>query len=338
MRSFSIIVLAAAIAGSSSGQCAFAQKSPAAVRLGVAGISGTNAHPFVSKQLGLFHKHNVDMELIAFQGGTQLIQAMLAGDLPVALSEGTAALASNIKGVNLLFIGGIVNTFPFTILAKAEIKTPADLRGKKIAISRFGSSSDVAVRHAVERYHLKPDKDVVILQVGGQAERFAALRAGVVDAAIVSPPFNLVGRRLGFNDIIDMSEQGVAYAHQQIVARKDFLDRQPDLVLRFLRGAVEGLSYWKDPSKKDVVTQNVAKFLKMDPQKEKEQLDETFRYYGKVFPTKPYPTLEGLELSASMLKKARPDAKDLQAKDSLTNRFMAELEKEGFLAKVFGGR
>jgi NitT/TauT family transport system substrate-binding protein len=321
-----------------AGGDAWAQKSLSSVRLGVAGISGTNAHPFVDKQLGLFQKHGIEVELIAFQGGSQLIQAMLAGDLPLALSEGVTVLASNIKSVNLVFIAGIVNTFPFTILAKAEIRKPSDLRGKKIAISRFGSSSDVAVRAAVERYDLKPDKDVIILQVGGQAERFAALRAGVVDAAIVSPPFNLVGRRLGFNDIIDMSEQGVAYAHQQIVARKDFIERQPDLVLRFLRGTVEGLSYWKDPSKKEAVTQNIAKFLKLDPQKDKEQLDETFRYYGKVFPTKPYPTLEGLELSANILKKARPDAKDLQVKDSLTNRFIVELEKEGFLARVFGGR
>lgn len=320
------------------GDDAQAQKSPASVRLGVAGISGTNAHPFVGRQLGLFQKHNVEMELIAFQGGSQLIQAMLAGDLPLALSEGVTVLAANIKTPNLIFIAGFVNTFPFTILAKPEIRTPGDLRGKKIAISRFGSSSDVAVRFAVERYDLRPDKDVVILQVGGQAERFAALRAGVVDAAIVSPPFNLVARRLGFNDLIDMSEAGVAYAHQQLVARKDFLERQPDLALRFLRATIEGLAYWKDPAKKDAVTQNVAKFLKLDPQKDKDQLDETFRYYGKVFPTKPYPTLEGLELSAAMLKKARPDAKDLQAKDSLTNRFVAELEKEGFLAKVFGGK
>ena len=334
----SLIFLLSALVILALGRDAWSQKSLPTVRLGVAGISGTNAHPYVGKQLGLFQKHGVDIELIAFQGGSQLIQAMLAGDLPLALSEGVTVLASNIKSPNLLFIGGIVNTFPFTILSKAEIRSPSDLRGKKIAISRFGSSSDVAVRHAVERYDLRPDKDVIILQVGGQSERFAALRAGVVDAAIVSPPFNLVGRRLGFNDIIDMSEQGVAYAHQQIVARKDFLDRQPDLVLRFLRGAVEGLGYWKDPSKREAVTQNIAKFLKLDPQKDKEQLDETFRYYGKVFPAKPYPTLEGLELSASILKKARPDAKDLQAKDSVTNRFMAELEKEGFLARVFGGR
>src|SRR5204862_3769493 len=223
-------------------------------------------------------------------------------------------------------IGGVVNIFPFTILAKPEIKNAADLRGKKIAISRFGSSSDVAVRTAIERYDLKPEKDVVILQVGGQSERFAALRSGVVDAAIVSPPFNLVGRRLGFRELIDVSETGVAYAHQQIVARKDFIEGQPELAMRVMRATIEGLGYWKDPAKRDAVTQNVAKFLKLDAQKEKDQLDETFRYYGRVFPVRPYETVEGLELSAAILKKARPEGKDLNVKDLIVNRFVADLE------------
>lgn len=330
-----LLSLAAFVAGSADG---WAQKSSTTVRLGVAGISGTNAHPYVSKQLGLFQKYNIDMELIAFQGGSQLIQAMLAGDVPMALSEGVTVLAAGLKNPQLYFIGGVVNIFPFTILGKPEIKSPAELRGKKIAISRFGSSSDVAVRTAIERHDLKPDKDVVILQVGGQSERFAALRSGVVDAAIVSPPFNLVGRRLGFREVIDVSETGVAYAHQQIVARKDLIEGQPELVMRVMRALVEGLGHWKDPSKREVVTQNVAKFLKLDPQKEKDQLDETFRYYGRVFPAKPYATLEGVELSIAILKKARPEAKDLSAKDFIVNRFVADLEKEGFLAKAMGSK
>jgi hypothetical protein len=135
-----------------------------------------------------------------------------------------------------------------------------------------------------------------------------------------------------------LSETGVVYAFQQIGVRKDLMERQPDLVMRFLRGIIEGMSYWKDPSKRAVVTENVAKFLRVDPQKEREELDETFRYYGKVFPTKPYPTLEGLELAAQMLKKARPDAKDVQPKDYVVNRFVGELDKEGFLARVFAKR
>ncbi len=152
---------------------------------------------------------------------------MFAGDIQFATSDGVAGLSANLRGANLYFVAGMINTFPFSILSRPEIRKPQDLRDKKIVISRYGSSSDTAVRAAVEKYDLKPDKDVIILQGGGQTERFAALRAGAVDAAIVSPPLNLTGKRLGFNEVIDLSESGVPYSHQQIVAIKDYLDRNP---------------------------------------------------------------------------------------------------------------
>jgi ABC-type nitrate/sulfonate/bicarbonate transport system substrate-binding protein len=292
----------------------------------------------VDRQVGLFRKNNLDVEMITFQGGSQLTQTILAGGLDFLTLEGTLGLAANQKEVNLYFVAGVINTFPFTIVSKPEIRAPADLRGKKIAISRIGSATHVAVRSTLERYDLRSDRDFVIIQSGGQAERFAALRAGVVDAAIISPPFNLVARRLGFNDLIDLSEKGVPYALQQIGVRKDFMERHPELVSRFLRGIVEGFSYWKDPAKKAVVTEKVAEFLRLDVQKDREQLDETFRYYGKVFPTKPYPTLEGLDLAAQLFKRDRPDAKDVRPADYVVNRFIDEMEKDGFLARVFGGR
>ena len=322
----------------SPGVEAWAQKTLPLVRIGIEAPAGTNSHYYVTRQLGLFQKYGLNMELISFPGGTVGLQALFAGDIQFATADGVAGLSANLRGANLYFIAGMINTFPFSILAKPEIRTPQDLRGKKIVISRYGSSSDTAVRAAVEKYDLKPDKDVIILQGGGQSERFAALRAGAVDAAIVSPPLNLTGKRVGFNEVIDLSESGVAYSHQQIVAVKDYLERNPDTVLRTLRALCEGLAAWKDPAKKSLVLSHVAKYLRLDPEKQKDQLEETYRYYSKTFPTKPYATAEGLELTAQMLKKARPEAKDIQAKDWLNNRFMAELEKEGFLARVFGGK
>jgi ABC-type nitrate/sulfonate/bicarbonate transport system substrate-binding protein len=122
------------------------------------------------------------------------------------------------------------------------------------------------------------------------------------------------------------------------VAIKDYLDRNQDTVLRTLRALIEGLAAWKDPAKKSAVIAAIAKYLRLDPDKNKDQLEETYRYYSKTFPTKPYATAEGLEFTAQILKKNRPEAKDIQAKNWLDNRFVAELEKEGFLAKVFGGK
>lgn len=320
----------------SLGGVAWAQKTLPTVRIGIEAPAGTNSHYYVSKQLGLFQKHGINIELISFPGGTVGLQALFAGDIQFATSDGVAGLSANLRGANLYFVAGMINTFPFSILSRPEIRTPQELRGKKIVISRYGSSSDTAVRAAVEKYDLKPDKDVIILQGGGQSERFAALRAGAVDAAIVSPPLNLAGRKMGFNEVIDLSQSGVAYSHQQIVAIKDFLERNPDTVLRTLRALIEGLAAWKDPAKKSLVMLHIGKYLRLDPETNKDQLEETYQYYSKTFPTKPYSTAEGLEFTAQILKRNRPEAKDLQAKDYLNNRFVAELEKEGFLAKVFG--
>ena len=317
---------------------ASAQKNPPTVRIGIEAPAGTNAHYYVTKQLGLFQKHGINVELISFPGGTVGLQALVAGDIQFATSDGVAGLSANLRGANLYFVAGMINTFPFSILSRPEIRTPQELRGKKIVISRYGSSSDTAVRAAVEKYDLKPDKDVIILQGGGQSERFAALRAGGVDAAIVSPPLNLTGKRLGFNEVIDLSQSGVPYSHQQIVAIKDYLDRNPDAVLRTLRALIEGLAAWKDPGKRAAVMTFIAKYLRLDSEKNKDQIEETYRYYSNTFPIKPYATAEGLEFTAQILKKNRPETKDIQAKDWLNNRFVAELEKEGFLAKVFGGK
>jgi ABC-type nitrate/sulfonate/bicarbonate transport system substrate-binding protein len=322
----------------SSGVAAWAQKPLPTVRIGIEAPAGTNSHYFVTKQAGLFQKYGLNVELISFPGGTVGMQSLIAGDIQFATQDGVATLTANLRGANIYFVGGMINTFPFLILSRPEVKVPADLRGKKIVISRFGSSSDTAARAAVEKYGLKPDKDVFILQGGGQSERFAALKAGVVDGAIVSPPLNLAGRQLGFNEVIDLSDSGVAYAHQLIVATKNFLDRNPDMTMRTLRALIEGLSLWKDPAKKPQVLKSIAQYLRLDPEKQKDQLEETYRYYSKTFPTKPYPTLEGVEFTAQILKRNRPEAKDIQAKDYVLYQYVAELEKEGFLAKVFGGK
>jgi ABC-type nitrate/sulfonate/bicarbonate transport system substrate-binding protein len=311
-----------------------AQKS-GPVRLGIAGISGSSVHAFVTKQLNLFSKYGVDVEPVVFQGGIQMTQALFSGDLPLGLIDGVPVLSANLAGANLVFIAGNINTFPYTILGRSELRSATDLKGRKIGISRYGSVSDMATRLALERSNLKPDKEVAILQIGGQSDRFAALRAGLIDATIVSPPFNLVARRLGFKELIDISETGAPYPHLHVAARRDFLERFPDQALRFLKGMIEGTSYWKDPAKKEIVMRNVARVLKLDPEKDREQLDETFRYYGKLFPARPYPSLEGMEYALELLQKSRPEAKNLHAKDYIVNRFIDELQKENFLTPLF---
>lgn len=128
----------------SPGAEAWAQKPVPTVRIGIEAPAGTNSHYHVTKQVGLFQKYGVNMELISFPGGTVGLQSLIAGDIQFATQDGTATLTANLRGANIYFVAGMINTFPFSILSRAEIKAPAELRGKK-------SSSAATVRRPIRR-------------------------------------------------------------------------------------------------------------------------------------------------------------------------------------------
>ena len=317
----------------------WAQKSFPTVRIGIEAPAGTNSHYFVTKQMGLFQKHGINIELISFPGGTVGLQALFAGDIQFATSDGVAGLSANLRGANLYFVAGMINTFP--------VQHPVEAGDPHAAGSARQEDRDQPLRLVVG-YGSARGGGEIRSQTGQGRDHFAGRRPNRAFCRSCGPARSMPrssvrrsiwpGKKMGFNEVIDLSESGVAYSHQQIVAIKDYLDRNPDTVLRTLRALCEGLAAWKDPAKKSVVLTHVSKYLRLDPEKQKDQLEETYRYYSKTFPTKPYATAEGLELTAQILKKSRPEAKDIQAKDWLNNRFIAELEKEGFLAKVFGGK
>lgn len=163
---YALLVLSSVIVGTTD---VGAQRTKLPLRLGVSGISGSNAFPYVAQQLGLYAKYNLDVELVTFQAGVQLTQAMISGDLPLGLIDGPPILAANLGGANLVFIAANISTFPYTIVSKNDLRTAADLRGKRIGISRYGAASDTSVRLALEHQGIRPDKEVTIVNSAARA-------------------------------------------------------------------------------------------------------------------------------------------------------------------------
>src|SRR5262245_35456033 len=160
--------------------CLFLAKETAfaeAIRVGIAGLSAEFAPVWAARDKGLLNKYNVDTEVTAMQGGTQLVQAMIGGSLDFAVMGG-AYLTGAVKGADLVMVATHMDKFPYSLIVKPAIKRTEDLKGTRLAISRFGSSSDAGLRVSLQRSGINPDKDVTILQVGGQTERYAALKAG----------------------------------------------------------------------------------------------------------------------------------------------------------------
>src|SRR5688572_25367802 len=130
----------------------------------------------VAEDSGIFNKNGLDTKLVFIEGGSRGAQALLAGEVPFVVADGSSAVTSRLAGADTVIILGLVNTFPYTLISVPEIKDVAQLRGKKVAISRFGSATDVATRVALRKVGLNADRDVTILQIGAQNARFAALK------------------------------------------------------------------------------------------------------------------------------------------------------------------
>jgi ABC-type nitrate/sulfonate/bicarbonate transport system substrate-binding protein len=175
-----------------------AQEKPEKIYVGVAGLSGALAHAFIPKDSGLYEKYGLDVDLVFFQGGTQGVQSLIAGGVQFNISSGSEIIAARIAGSDATMIAGYMNTVPYSIVAERRISRFEDLKGGKAAISRFGTTSDLAMRYAFERNGLTPGKDITLVQLGDQGSRFAALTGGTVQATVISPPFDLTAKKLGY--------------------------------------------------------------------------------------------------------------------------------------------
>ena len=165
--------------------------APTAAQLRKLNIAYTATSPYqavliIAKQAGVFKKHGLDPQLILTPGGSLGFQAMMGGDVAMVMADGSAAVTSNLAGADVVIIASFLNTFPYSLISIPEIKKVDQLVGGKVAISRFGSATDVSVRMSLAKVGLNPDKDVTILQIGTQTTRFAALQSKQVQATIIT--------------------------------------------------------------------------------------------------------------------------------------------------------
>ncbi len=145
--------------------------------IGYSAISPNQAPTWVAQDAGFYRKYGLDTQLIFVESGSRLVQTLISGDVVAAQAAGAAVLQSNLQGSGVVLIAGFLNTFDYKLIVSRDITRPDHLKGKILAVSRVGSSSDFATRYALEKYGLVPDKDVTILQIGSQPARYAALES-----------------------------------------------------------------------------------------------------------------------------------------------------------------
>ncbi len=298
--------------------------------VGVSGPAINMIYSFVAKDAGLYQKYGVDPRIVLFEAGSLLAQAMLSGDVKMSVSSGPAVIAARSQGADTIIVAACVNTLPYSIIAAKEITNWNQLRGKKIAISRFGSGTDTAVRLVLKKYGLDPVKDVTILQFGSQPSRVQALAAGSIDATLVSPPLDLAAKKQGYQILVNMAELGIPYPQQVIETTDRFVRENPHTVKSFLKGFIEGVRY--AAANKDETKKIITKYLKTaDP----EILEATYQSYLQVTDYSAYPNLDGLRNAIDEVAQRVPAVKSRKPEEFVNTRFLKELEKEGFFKQLY---
>jgi NitT/TauT family transport system substrate-binding protein len=299
------------------------------VKIGYDGFSMTTTPMYYTQQKGIFKKHGLDVTLIQVEGGSTLSQAVLGGSVDLAQNGYRPAAAAAVQGGDIVIIGGISNKLPFQLVVKPSHANAEQLKGKRIAISRFGSSTDIAAQFALEHLGLNKS-DVALLQLGGEGTRTAALMSGQVDGSMEQYPRTAELEEAGFKVLVDVTHVAKDYPNTAYTARRAYIAKNPEVVKRFFMALSEGLRRFKnDP---EGAIQLSAQFLNV---KVTPALRLTYeRYSREVFPDIPFPSRKGLERVLAELASTHPRAASVKPEQLLDTTALDQLEREGFFRRL----
>jgi NitT/TauT family transport system substrate-binding protein len=293
---------------------------------------GSMAVVWMTKEARLFEKHGLDVELIYIAGSSRVVQAMLAKDVPISEIAIPAVIQANLAGADLVMLAGPNHKPGQKIMVKPEIKRREDLKGKKIGITRFGTSDDFLLRYVLGQWNLQPDRDVALIQMGGSQETLAGIASRAVDGGMLSSPLHLQAGKLGYSLLADLSAIDVDYQGAGVVTTRSYMRESPDRVRRYMRAYMEGLHRFK--TDKNLAMKVIGKYSRItDP----EALEETYQHYAvKVMPRVPYPTTKGIQMVLDEIGARAPKAKSSSPESFVDVSYLKELEQSGFIKKLYG--
>ncbi|HEY7062081.1 MAG TPA: ABC transporter substrate-binding protein [Chloroflexota bacterium] len=302
------------------------------VRVAYATPSGGFAAPWMAKEAGLFEKYGLDADVTYIASGPTMIQSLLAGEIRFGELAAPSSMAAYVQGGEVVWISSAVNRPVLFVLARPEITSLADLRGKPAGVTRLGTLTDTFMRLALRKAGLEPDEDVPVLQTGGVPETVGAIVSGRISAGVFGPPNHLEALKAGMHILVDLGDLGIPWPFGGTVSTKSYLASNPETVRKYLRAYVEAVHLLRTDRERG--TSVIAKYTNLDDRAVAEQ---TWEIFSKRYDMPPYPTREGMEAVVQYaLVDTDPKAKDIPPQDFYDDRPLRELEQGGFVKQVTG--
>ena len=302
------------------------------INVGYSAISGDALPAWLAKDAGIFERNGLDVQPVFFTGGTTAVMALISADTPIAQLAGPAVVNSVMAGSDATLIAGGVTSLNYYLQTRADIKTPEQLKGGSVAISRFGSSSDFIARYALAKVGLTPGKDVTIVQIGSTTARVDAVIAGRVQATVVNPPASIIAQKRGMNTLADLPKLGLVYQHTAAATTKKYIRENRDIVRRYVKSQIEAVH--RIYTDKEAAIRALARFIGRTV--ERDVLEKTWENLlnEAVLPRKQYPSIEGLKTILA----SEPKAKSHNPEDYFDASFVRELDQSGYTDSLYKKR
>jgi len=302
------------------------------IRWGVTAMSASNWIPWIAKDAKIYEKNGLDVELVLLRGSGQTSAAIVSGSIFGAPVTTPTVMLADLGGADLVTVAHTVPGVQTKLLVRPEIKKPEDLKGKKIGISSLGSLGDFLERYIMRKHGLEPVRDVILLSVGGPPEVLQALMSGVIDGGDLSYPVSAAAEKQGFKVLWDARKE-VVYPSMSVVTRRKNIQDDRDTVMRMVKSHIEGIAYFK--THKDFSLKVLSKYLKLT---DRELLEGSYEIYKEDFISVPYPIMHGLEATYDYVAQTRPEIRSRKPEEFMDPSFIAELDKSGFIKKLYEGK
>ncbi|MET0691228.1 MAG: ABC transporter substrate-binding protein [Candidatus Binatia bacterium] len=299
------------------------------IKFGYAALNAGQVAPWIAKEAGYLSKYGIEADLI-YIPAVAATQALIAGEIQLAQVTGVSTAGAILAGADVRIIASVQNKLAGTIYARPEITSPEQLKGKNLGISRFGALSDTAVSIFLQRFGLKRNIDVAVVQMGGLPEIVTALERGGIQAGFANPPQTSRAKKLGMRELFDLNALGVELQQTCVTVTTKYLRERRPVVKSFIQAYAEGLHRFI--TDRDFSVRVMKKYLRID---DREILDDAYKFYSEKLEKIPYPTLKGIKFIIDEIAERNPQAKKASPESFVDLSVLQELEQSGFFAQLW---
>jgi ABC-type nitrate/sulfonate/bicarbonate transport system substrate-binding protein len=283
---------------------------------------------YVAQDLGLFRKHGLDLTFVQVRNGPVAMSALSSGETQFHWGSVSGAnLGAIAEGADLVFVAGFINRLSGMFVVNPQIKTPADLKGRSVAVNSLSGGGWIFSMLMLDYWGLAPERDRIQFRtLGEQAVMAQGVLSGSADAAFLGYTFGKMLQSKGFRVLADSEKLPIPYQGSGVITRRSFVNSSPVILENLLRALLESAAFIRNPENKPQVTKSLAKALRF---KRVEDAEDGYQSMVHLYEKKIYPSVEGIRNVIRLLGSSNEKIRRLKAEDLVDDSVVRKLEKEG---------